>query len=94
MADSVRALPNTQSLLNRIARVRSRHCEVGGDNDAYELARWAFDALGVVGTVEAWFESRTDEDADEEDRDFADSDLVLAWGRFVHDREKHGPSNG
>lgn len=87
-------MPETaQAVANRIGRVRSRHCEVGGDNDAYELARWAEDAHAVVGMVQAWAETRTDKDADEEDRDDADGDLLATWRTFVHDREKHGPSN-
>lgn len=85
---------NSQALLNRIGRVRTRHCEIRGDNDAYELARWADDALSVIGVVEAWAEMRSDKDAGDEDHAQADTDLFSAWGRFVHDREKHGPSNG
>lgn len=83
---------NEQAMMNRIGRVRSRHCEPGGDSDAYELARWADDALAIVGAVEAWAETRTDKDGSDEGN--ADADLFSAWNRFLHDREKHGPSNG
>lgn len=84
-------LDSEQALANLAGRVRSRHCEPGSDSDAYNLAVWVTDLIGVIGGVRAWADhTRTAPEDDEAGHDIA-RDLFADWERYLHRRgRRHG----
>ncbi len=76
-----------QALVSLAGRVRARHCEVGGDNDAWRLAVWASDLVGLLGYVRAWTdECRVADDADDENVQQGVAELFAAWEGYLHRR--------
>lgn len=94
MSDTTETKPDLDServMVDLASRVRSRHCEAGGDREAYELAVWAIDLMPFYGHVQAWAEIAETTPPGEQEHDEVEADLFLAWKRFLHKRERrHG----